>query len=113
MITKALLSQVLGLEIVDFVPTYIYGGIHLRYHEKHNKPDMEINIHELAYKCKQWAKTHTLVSSYWYENGEEGAWCCLHKDLCTTEGITFTATTEPEAIFAACEWILNNKGEQC
>lgn len=61
----------------------------------------------LAHKCKEWAKNYTLVSAYYFENGEEGAWCCLHKDLCSVEGEMFEADTEEEAIFKACDYILN------
>lgn len=67
----------------------------------------DINIYELACKCKKWAKNYTLVSAYYFENGEEGAWCCLHKDLCNVGGEMFEADTEEEAIFKACDYILN------
>jgi len=61
-----------------------------------------INIYELAHKCKEWA----------YKNGYELmssiAYCCIdHKSF--AESVFFTEDTEPETIFKACQWILDNK----
>ena len=43
--------------------------------------EYRLNIHELAHKCKEWACTY----KYLLESG----------------------STEPEAIFKACQWILD------
>ena len=114
MISKELLSKVLGYEVKEVlgmlensanktILSYIFEDASL------NEGKRIINIYELAHKCKEWAKAYTLVSAYYFENGEEGAWCCLHKNLCSTDGETFHADNEPEAIFKACQWILDNK----
>ena len=100
--SKELISEVLSKEVEEerFIDsnslTYVNSGIY-----------EDINIYELACKCKKWAKNYTLVSAYYFENGEEGAWCCLHKDLCNVGGEMFEADTEEEAIFKACDYILN------
>ena len=63
----------------------------------------EFNIHELAYKCKQWASQHgyDLVCLKLQE------WECMDwYDQSTTIA---RGNTEPEAIFAACQWILDEQ----
>lgn len=72
-----------------------------------------INIYQLAHKCKEWAlsKGYILMSSprtsssfatcEFCKNGK----CDYEDDLWND----FRADTEPEAIFKACQWILNNK----
>ena len=69
-----------------------------------------INIYELAHKCKLWAlgKGYSFLSGKddIYEKGKDfvcsiGSTSLLIKD--------FYAKTEIEAIFKACQWILNNK----
>ena len=69
----------------------------------------EINIHELAHKCKEWAynKGFMLLSGL-YIRGK--IWCEIYKPLDLNNTITqFGEDTEPEAIFKACEWILKQK----
>ncbi len=73
-----------------------------------------INIYELAHKCKEWAvnlspNKHAL-SSYprWgdirnYKKTNGFYYICQH----LVSGAQFEAETEPEAIFKACEWLLN------
>lgn len=108
--SKELLSEVLGINVKTIY--HINSNPNL---EKFDLPYsingsgdlLNINIYELACKCKKWAKNYTLVSAYYFENGEEGAWCCLHKDLCAVGGEMFEADTEEEAIFKACDYILN------
>ena len=80
--------------------------------ETHNT----INIYELAYKCKEWAvnlrpNKHAL-SSYprWgdirnYKKTNGSYYICQH----LVSGAQFEAETEPESIFKACEWLLNNE----
>ena len=76
----------------------------------------KINIYELAHKCKEWAvnlspNKHAL-SSYprWgdirnYKKTNGSYYICQH----LVSGVQFEAETEPEAIFRACEWLLNNE----
>ena len=73
-----------------------------------NTMDYEyINIHELAHKCKEWA----LTRGFWIESniaantlGYAYLGVFNHE-----EKETFKGKTEPEAIFKACQWILENK----
>lgn len=63
---------------------------------------IEINIYELAHKCKEWALCRNkCLSSTPY---------CKGLYVCTILGDDmFEAETEPEAIFKACEWLLELK----
>ena len=84
------------------------------------------NIHELAHKCKEWARSihfngdiiHNRIyrtQSYYssvYNNitkrYEEKAVCdVIYGQMGDVEKCL--ADTEPEAIFQACQWILDNK----
>lgn len=70
-----------------------------------------ISIYEFAYKCKEWAKskgyhilsgyddTNIPVSLINHHYGGGGCSCDEY----------FEANTEPETIFKACQWILNNE----
>ena len=74
----------------------------------------KINIYELAHLCKEWAvnlspNKHAL-SSYprWgdirnYKKTNGSYYICQH----LVSGVQFEAETEPEAIFKACQWILD------
>jgi hypothetical protein len=62
----------------------------------------DVNIHELAHKCKEWARDKydcTISSSIYKE---------YSKCWAITLDESFVAPTEPEAIFQACQWILDN-----
>ena len=66
----------------------------------------KINIYELAYMCKVWAKSQKLfiLSLPSPNEGLEGYWANL-----TNNTHRAFAATEPEAIFAACQWIIDNR----
>ena len=73
--------------------------------------NLEINIYELAYKCKEWSYTQgyilfskirlnsSLASCYFDTMGKHDYEDGYHND--------FRAESEPEAIFKACQWILD------
>ena len=127
MINKELLSEVLhGSRIIikdlgnmeNCLEYVSYCSINEMNGTKHNEnlPDnyyvvkadrwQEINIYELANKCKEWAHTYKLsVRSF---NGYGGWFCTISSwDDSTFKSKEFNATTEPEAIFKACDYILN------
>jgi len=72
------------------------------------------NIYELAHKCKEWAlsKGYELHSKLQYDNK---GMCNIEKfeakaGMSCRQIIKYTySDSEIEAIFKACEWILNNK----
>lgn len=114
MISKELLGEVLGRDAHPY--DYVQNGRALRYafFESINRK-RHINIYELAYKCKEWAfdKGYSLESAKKAVLGEKNkmtsTWiCCGLTPTCEVLP-NFTADTEPEAIFEACEWIRSNK----
>ena len=102
MISKELLSEVLGFDpvVVEYEGSMV---ICYEYSAK-GKPvnGHEINIHELAHKCKEWAlKVYNIsLQSNFY----------LDVSFCGFNGNSkrFEAESEPEAIFKACQLILDN-----
>jgi hypothetical protein len=67
----------------------------------------EINIYELANKCKQYATFYNYaIESIVYEEGTsvsvwDNSYIQIFYNLDNVE-------TEPEAIFKACEWVISN-----
>lgn len=59
-----------------------------------------INIYELADMCKEWAKK----KEYWAISGYDEGYFCMLKDM--PDNRWFYDNTEHEAIFKACEWIM-------
>ncbi len=97
LISKELFFEVTGLRINSN-----YYGVHentIEYDE--NK---HINTYELAHKCKEWAwqNGHIITSfptkAYWRVIAD------------STE--MFIMESELEAVFKACQWILDNKDKQ-
>jgi len=134
MISKELLSEVLKIKIEDIIDLKMFGK-DLKYYEKcllksccdgrlsDNKDSIRksINIYELAHKCKEWAteNKYTILTEDMYPNGyfayvlsnkesiENYGYLCEHKVI---KDIPHNKT-EPEAIFKACQWILESKKE--
>ena len=106
-VSKELLSEVLGYAVSS-----IYIAPNGNFIEAQSKyRDERINIHELQHSCKEWANknkfyikssmiinTASAVVEKIYEPNELNKW--------------FHANTEPEAVFAAAQWILANKDKQ-
>ena len=71
--------------------------------------EQEINIHELAHICKDWAWNKHLIT---IRSGfaEFGAWSNFSHNHISFVSMNIPLT-EPEAIFKACQWILDNKEE--
>ena len=125
MISKELLSTVLDNEVPYQVKVHKIiiknNSLNYFYNSKDSggglfEANEYINIYELAHKCKEWAvnlspNKHAL-SSYprWgdirnYKKTNGFYYICQH----LVSGAQFEAETECEAIFKACQWILDNK----
>ena len=125
MISKKLLSEVLGLEVKAIVATTDNDVKYSKFGNLlHNKPkQVNINIHELAHKCKEWATKQKSVDesvgvSMYLKSDTRGSIYNFCEIWLTSLGAhylyiedEFVATTESEAIFRACEWILEQKNE--
>ena len=130
MISIALLSEVLKEDInKNILSEFIIGEIYKNYKEDNvtiesisigvsgkgrdvRKFELEYNIYELMHLCKEWAlhqnKSINTLRSYISE--KKGSYCLLDitNDKYNKEILTFNASTEPEAVLLACEWIMNN-----
>ena len=122
MISKELLSEVLGCDCCSLKCSST--TIHYEYKfdvtlsEAMQKNKAEINIYEMAHKCKEWAMQVPYIADQLAINinrtclqdkFKTNYWCVwiLNSKRVSPE---FYAETEPEAVFEACEWILKNKG---
>lgn len=118
MINVQLLSAVLGVEVISFE---LKQKNKIAY--EYNKPsknewsgkdfcNRSINLYELANKCKEWAfkQGYGICSISSFGNGSSYAHIEQITDyglLVTSESKAILGKTEPEAIFKACEYILN------
>lgn len=109
-LTKELLSEVLSRNVNKFrIERTVSFGIQVEY-EVSSGTRFYTNIYELAHKCKEWAYTKGMreilsadgVAYIDKENGvlDEGGFYPEQ---------WFSANTEPEAIFKACQWIMEQK----
>lgn len=93
----------------------MFGTTHIEYTwmSPPNYVDSRINIYELAHKCKEWAFANGWY--LWIEWKSGGNFCVkIAKDETTIFGVTeFYDWSEQEAIFKACEQILEREGSQC
>ena len=113
MISKELLNAVYPID--ETTETYVgiqeSTGRVMWFGKEHNDCRSEIDIHRVAHKCKEWAYSQgyilfskirlnsSLASCYFDTTGKHDYEDGYHND--------FRAETESEAIFKACEWILN------
>jgi len=106
MISKKLLSEVFENKCISIIEI---NGI-LKYNNEEYQDSVygyqiverEINIYELAYKCKEWA----------YNNGIAIDSCFQTAIIHLDKPIEIKANTELEAVFKACEYILKQKEEK-
>lgn len=115
MISKELLSEVLGYTPfkIDKIKQVDGVGLTLILLNQDGTVRSYQNIYQLAHKCKEWAYTQgyilfskirlnsSLASCYFDTMGKHDYEDGYHND--------FRAESEPEAIFKACQWILDNK----
>ena len=117
MITKKLLTEVLG-HIVTNVSLLRNKHINITgATEKYTPATVSIDIYELAYLCKKWsvdkksicinsAVNKILVSNKPYQ-GAKYRYNGNASIVIDTKTV-FTADSEPEAVFKAAQWILDN-----
>lgn len=117
MISKELLSEVLG-KTVDIVYTKDHVGNDFKTFIRPRYGDFldEINIYELAHKCKEWAykqKQSYRVTSGFTNLPDYDYEAIIENPTSTgTKREIFEADSEPEAVFQACQYILENKDKQ-
>lgn len=106
-VSKDLLSEVLGYTPFKIDKIKQVGGVGLTLILLNQDGTVRSyqNIYELAHKCKEWASEldYEMESATYRYN--KGGYCFVSTFLNNTR---FEARTEVEAIFLACEYILNN-----
>lgn len=116
MISKELLSEVLGYTPFKIDKIKQVGGIGLTLILLNQDGTVRSyqNIYQLAHKCKEWALSNKYmidsnISPTFKEvnNGIVGT--SLIYNLNNMESKRFQSDTELEAIFKACEYIMENK----
>lgn len=117
MINKELLSKVLDNEVPYQVKVHKIiiknNSLNYFYNSKDSvgglfEANEYINIYELAHKCKEWAfnkDKYKWLFSY-------KAFTKCHCDIVDNHNrkyifVSFAGNNEPEAIFKACQWILD------
>lgn len=119
MISKELLSEVLGVDIEDVYITenqVLYSIPNYEIEEDSEtfyiNLGTRINIHELSHKCKEWAYEKGYIL---YSGKEVNEYTCYFEKETGFElsnidtWLSTFSDTEPEAIFKACQWILDYK----
>ena len=111
MISKELLNEVLNIEVAYL--EYIDRSKNIEFRESQGLLK-KINIYELAHICKEWASKlgfHLTSHTISYEAVLSKGYCQTHHvhHIDRESDKPFRGLTEPEAIFEACQWILENK----
>ena len=119
MISKELLSKVLGPQVFCISMDVPHKNMVRIFAKGYDSEDWDINIYELANKCKEWA----LESKNYYiwtginHNSKWEVFVNKSHSFNIYETVDSQAvynpiggsSSEPEAIFNACEWILKQK----
>ena len=106
MISKKLLSKILEVKVLEEPKMHLIRKQELCYWTTLGL--VEVNIHELAFKCKEWAwnKDYGIFSAV----SGKGAVCMFGLRKQTIDSFkSLNGNTEPEAIFKVCEWILKKE----
>ena len=98
-ISKELLSEVLKKEIENRDISYveIYKNVVIYKVSIYDREE-EINIYELAHKCKEWLADSEVDYTLWRTH--------KHRFYSEKYYLDIESDTEHEAIFKACEWVL-------
>ena len=113
-ISKKLLSEVLEIN-ENLISDASIDEFECRYYDVEDDKYYSCNIYELAHKCKEWALSKGYILMSKPRTSSSFATCVFCKNgKCNYEDDLwndFRADTEPEAIFKACQWIMNKLQE--
>lgn len=120
MISKELLGNILNIDVAHISKSEHTDTISV--HERcfmypltyDASSYLTINIHELAHKCKLWIVDNGYGLSMNYvvdSNTKEFSHfeCLLYGNPYVSDYFDMGSEDESQAIFKACEWVLNNK----
>ena len=105
MISKELLSEVLKENLTKSIKSLTIRDNNIIPCNQGSPIHKPINIHELAHKCKEWA----IKNGYGISVHTSEISGFIVEINCGFDVTDFHNTSEPEAIFHACQWILDNK----
>ena len=111
MISEELLSEVLSLPISQepIIENMKSNSIEYYVDEYNNDYPKYINIYELMHKCKEWASSLD-SNEYWLQSWiEQSPTLAVCEVDYQSDNKGFTANTEPDVVFKACEWIMNKE----
>lgn len=114
LISNELLSEVFNKNVI-YTRIYNQNILNITWDiDKKLNVGTNINIYELANKCKEWATKHNFHLVSWtisYEAVKNKGYCQTHntQDSTKENDKPFRESTEIKAIFKACQWILDNK----
>ena len=110
MISEELLSEVFNQE-VRFIKYVANNTYEIHFEKPIRLKYIIINIYELAHKCKEWAKSKEFIIHSSPTQKIEYTAIAQHFDLNKFyyRQNQFHALSEYEAIFKACEWLLDIK----
>ena len=103
MISKELLSIIMGIEILSCKPVRQTNIVRYKFDAIGETRDSSINSYELSYLCKKWAYSKNYIIDSCYVNPRSEIHVYWMSKL--NKRTTFTADTEPEAVFKSCEYI--------
>ena len=105
LITPKMLSAVLGREVKEPQQRVCVNDDNVTFAYADEDMWSDINIHELAHKCKEWAYNEGFVIVALKEDEEQ----YVVEIRCGWDITDFRDNTEPEAIFKACQYILDKE----
>lgn len=113
MINKKLFETVMGFKVVEFEQNIntirYYPASYPRAKCIDWKPDLiSINIYELANKCKEWVAHKGYILTV--ETSMTQNLCLISLDKISQ--VYYGSETEPEAVFKATQWVLENDSKQ-
>lgn len=110
MISKELLSEVLGIGVYQSIrkDEYAYNDVKLNIINTELLYNY-VNIYELAHNCKLWA----FANGYYLTIYNDAIDVVLQSNCKILENVTNdNFMYDPNLVFKACQWILDNKGNK-
>lgn len=111
--SKLLLSAIYEEKVIDvwYVTNTYENDMHIKIVDKSTTSghyQFSVNLHELVYKCKEWAFDKGFVlKSYKKQGALSGTY---HYAIDINDKVSeWLSNTEEEVVFKACEWILTQK----
>ena len=110
MISEELLNAVIGAPAYEITEYANQVSYQLALTEDFPENGVKINTHELAHECKKWAYANDyFIESLYGKNIDTPNSCRAVVFNGNDELERAYGATEPEAIFLACQWVLDQK----